>query len=235
LFATVAALVAAPAGFGHSFGMAKDVASDYPDDFPAKGCTKCHGDGKWAPGGLGKVTYAITQASGAPLSGNAYAKGTSYLINITLNEEQEPGKTNHAGFHLAVSGGKLESAGIGAPLKFSNSGTQATHADASSTKWTVKWTPPDAGAVSFDLFVNDVNGDNANDKGDNVYRLGFWLTDAAGAQLGAAAAEHAVQFGISLQQYWIGLLGLAGMIFIMVGGYVYLKFVNPHNTDQEDR
>ena len=34
---------------------------------------------------------------------------------------------------------------------------------------------------------------------------------------------------------WIGLIGLAGMVFVMVAGFVYLKFVNPHNTDQKDR
>ena len=55
-----------------------------------------------------------------------------------------------------------------------------------------------------------------------------------GALIPGAAAEE-VEFGITLQQYWIGLIGLAGMIFIMVAGFVYLKFVNPHNTDPKDR
>jgi hypothetical protein len=50
-----------------------------------------------------------------------------------------------------------------------------------------------------------------------------------------AAEEHEVHFGISLQQYWIGLIGLGGMVFVLVAAFVYLKFASPHNTDPKDR
>ncbi len=50
-----------------------------------------------------------------------------------------------------------------------------------------------------------------------------------------AAVEEEVEFGITLQQYWIGLIALVGMVFVMVAGFVYLKFVNPHNADAKDR
>ena len=79
-----------------------------------------------------------------------------------------------------------------------------------------------------------MNGSAAPDEPDQVYWLQFGFGDHDGATLGAAE-EHEVHFGITLQQYWIGLIALIGMIFVMVAGFVYLKFVNPHNTDQKDR
>ncbi len=85
-----------------------------------------------------------------------------------------------------------------------------------------------------DLFVNDVDGSGLPDAGDEVHRVGWFLTDESHAQPGAVSEEE-IEFGITLQQYWIGLIGLAGMIFVIVASFVYLKFVNPHNSGPKDR
>jgi hypothetical protein len=233
LMAAATALVAAPAGWGLPTGMDKDVQG-YPANFQQVGCTAsgCHGGQKFAAGGLEKIRWNITDASGHPLAGNAYTKSAVYTINVTLLNEQAPDKEHHAGFNLQASAGKLDVLG---DVQVSKDQTQATHSNADHTHWSVKWTAPDSGAVAFNLFVNDVNGEKGADPGDMVYRAGFWLTDAQGAQVGAAAAAGEVQYGISLQQYWIGLIGLAGMIFIMVAGYVFLKYGSRHNTDAKDR
>jgi len=230
----VALLVVAPSGWGLPTGMDKDVGI-YPANFEKVGCTACHGaaPGTFAAGGSDKVSFTVTDATGKALAGNAYAKGGIYNITITLHDEQAPTQDNHAGFNLRVTAGKL--APGSANTQVSKDSLQATHTDATATSWMVKWTAPDSGAVVFDIFVNDVNGVSGADKGDLVYRTGFWLTDADGAQLGAAAATAEVEYGISLQQYWIGLIGLAGMIFIMVAGYVFLKYSSRHNTDAKDR
>ncbi|MES2154626.1 MAG: choice-of-anchor V domain-containing protein [bacterium] len=232
LFAVAATLFVAPTGLGHSSGMFKDTG-DYPGDFAAKGCTHCHGDNKFAAGGADKLQVSITDA-GQPLVGNAYEKGKTYTINVTLVDEQFSDKDNHAGFNLRATAGKLL-VGSDPNVQVSTDQSQATHKAASATRWSVNWAAPDAGPVVFDIFVNDVNGDLGNDPGDKVYRADPSLAGPEGAVAGAPAEVKEVQFGISLQQYWIGLIGLAGMIFVMVAGYVYLKYVTPHNTDQKDR
>ena len=230
----LALLVVAPSGWGLPTGMDKDVGI-YPANFEKVGCTACHGPaaGKFAQGGSEKISYTITDATGKALSGNAYTKGALYNITITLHNEQAPDQDNHAGFNLRATAGKLST--TSPEVQVSKDFSQATHTDAKNTQWTVQWTAPDSGGVVFDIFVNDVNGVSGADKGDLVYRSGFWLTDAAGAQVGAATAVVEPEYGISLQQYWIGLIGLAGMIFIMVAGYVFLKYGNRHNTDAKDR
>jgi hypothetical protein len=241
LFAAASLLVVTPATWGLPTGMFPD-ASLYPGDatFFHYGCTACHSDGKalgkfWPDTG-GNVTIAITDAQGKPLPGMVYAKATVYNITITLHNEQAADKENHAGFNIRTTAGKFSvPAGNKDVQVDSKAGTQATHTNPGHTKWTVLWTAPDAGAAHFTILVNDVNGEKGADAGDHVYQTFMDLTDTDGAQLGAAAASKEVEFGISLQQYWIGLIGLLGMIVIMVAGFVYLKFVNPHNTDPKDR
>jgi hypothetical protein len=228
-------LVAAPLGFGLPSGMDKDVPI-YPHDFDQYGCASCHGDKTKLPvGDPSKVTWSIADAKGNGVAGNTYVHGTTYTLTITLHDEQGADKENHAGFNLQASAGKLQAPAGNANVQATKDGTQATHTNAAHTNWTVEWVAPESGAAVFNLLVNDVNGESGADPSDLVYRYGFWLTDEHGAMAGAAASAEPVEFGISLQQYWIGLIGLAGMLFVMVAGFVYLKFVNPHNTDQKDR
>lgn len=232
LFAVAALLFVTPTGFGHPTGMFKDTG-DYPAAFPQVGCTSCHGGAKFTPGDFRNVQYSMAGPDGAPLTGNAYEKGKVYTINVTLLNEQNPDKANHAGFNLGASAGKLSATDPN--VQVSKDQTQATHKNPGETHWSVEWTAPDSGAAAFDLFVNDVDGDQGASPGDHVYRASFCVVDPTGQGCGAAAPVKDVEFGISLQQYWIGLIGLAGMIFVMVAGYVYLKYVTPHNTDQKDR
>lgn len=230
----VAALAVAPTGFGFSTGITKDNAP--PGDFAKVGCVACHGTvGKFKAVDNSGITYSIRDATGAFLNGPYDPKGT-YTLTIHLREEvaTDGGATgHHAGFNLRASGGKL--AGVAGQSQASTDGSQATHVDASRTSWNVTWTPPTTGAVGFQLFVNDVDGDGQPSTDDTPHEVFFGLTDTSGAVLGAAAVAGEVEYGISLQQYWIGLIGLAGMVFIMVAGFVYLKYGNRHNTDAKDR
>jgi hypothetical protein len=229
----VAVLVVAPTGFGLPTGADKEKIT--LPDFATKGCTACHGGGKFAAGGSDLIHWAIKGADGVAIAGNTYEKGKAYTISISLDKQnvvEGAAADRKAGFNLRASAGKL--AGVTGISQNTADGTQATHVDATRTSWDVTWTAPDANVVVFDLFVNDVNGIGGADAGDQVHRVGFWLTDANGAVAGAAASGE-IEYGISLQQYWIGLIGLAGMLFIMVGGYVFLKYGNRHNTDAKDR
>jgi len=230
------ALVTVTPGWGLPDGANKETIT--LPDFATKGCVACHGEGNFAPPGNTTITWTVADADGAIVTNNAYVAAASYTITITLHNEQNPTPATegrHAGFNLRATAGKLAVPEGSSAIKVTSDGKEATHADAAETEWKVSWTAPESGPAVFDLFVNDVNGVGGADAGDNVYRSGFWLTDSAGAVAGSAAKAEHVEFGISLQQYWIGLIGLAGMVFIMVAGFVYLKFVNPHNTDQKDR
>lgn len=236
LLAAVAFAATQPA-FGHTGGMFKD-SIDYPHDFDEYGCTSCHtdhpGQGNAYVNGPSAVNWTFVDAKGKLMAGNKYAKGAVYTVTITLSDEQAANKDNHAGFNLRASAGKFEALASDGHVQVSKDGSQATHKDPKETQWSMKWTAPDSGGVSFELWVNDVNGNGLNDGADQVHAFGFWLTDEKGAQVGAAS-EGAVEYGISLQQYWIGLIGLMGMIVVMVGAFAYLKFANPHNTDAKDR
>lgn len=235
LLAIAAALVVAPAGLGFSTGIDVDNAP-VPGDFAKIGCVACHGTvGKFKPVDNSIVSYSIKDSKGAFLNG-PYDPKEKYTISIKLNEEvgADVGPTgNHAGFNLRTTAGKLDP--VEGQSQISKDGTQATHISAIRTSWNVTWTPPASGAVSFQLFVNDVDGDGKPSTDDSPHELFFGLTDSSGAVLGGAVATEAVEYGISLQQYWIGLIGLAGMIFVMIAGYVFLKYGSSHNTDQKDR
>ena len=228
--------VAVPVGLAFSGGICTGCAggsSAPPGDFEKFGCTACHGEHlKFPAVSNSGIAFQVLKEDGTPLNGpyDAHAK---YTINITFQETNKPEAANHAGFNLRASGGKLTA--VEGVSQVSGDGKQATHVAASRTNWQVGWTPPESGAVGFTLFINDVDGSAAPDAPDEVHTAQFGLMDAEGHVVGAAAEAEPVEFGISLQQYWIGLIGLAGMLFVMVAGFVYLKFVNPHNTDQKDR
>jgi hypothetical protein len=231
-------LIAAPMALAFSGGICVGCAggaSAPPGEFATFGCTACHGEHlKFAPVSNAGIAVTATTAEGAVLNG-PYVAHTTYTLHIAFEETNAPdgGATqHHAGFNLRASAGKLT--GVEGMSQASADGKQATHVDAARSSWNVTWEAPDAGAAGFSLFVNDVDGDGSNSEGDQVHWVQFGFTDKEGAVLGAVSEEE-VEFGITLQQYWIGLIALVGMIFVMVAGFVYLKFVNPHNTDQKDR
>jgi hypothetical protein len=226
-------LVAVPAAYAFSTGITKENAPD-PAAFGKYGCVSCHGNAaahEFPAVDQGNVKFQVSGAEGEPLNGPYEAHGV-YTITITLDEQNAPEAANHAGFNLRAASGKLSA--VDGQSQVSGDGAEATHVGPGRTSWNVTWEAPESGAAVFSLFVNDVDGSQLPDAADEVYWLGYFIGDHEGAVAGAAE-EHEVHFGISLQQYWIGLIGLAGMIFVLVAGFVYIKFVNPHNTDHKDR
>ncbi len=237
-------LAALPAALAFSGGICVGCAgSANPPTglgFDEVGCVACHGPTPGAHAAFlpldnsGISVQASLQDGTGGLNGPYKAKGV-YTLHIAFDETNQPGggaNNHHAGFNLRASAGKLT--GVEGQSQAAADGKQATHVDAGRTSWNVTWEAPESEAVAFSLFVNDVDADGNPSEGDEVHWVQFGFTDEHHAVLGAAS-EEAVEFGITLQQYWIGLIGLAGMIFVMVAGFVYLKFVNPHNTDQKDR
>lgn len=229
LLASVALLVA-PSGMSFSGGITDDNAGN--PAFEAEGCTACHGDHSFAPFSAGEqLTVSIVDAEGNPVGG-PYEHDAEYTITITLDEQNEPGANNRAGFNLRVDAGELHA--VDGVSQINGAGTQATHVNAASVSWTVGWTAPSEGPVVFDLWVNDVNGDGGPDAGDQVYNFPFYLKDHEGAVPGAVQ-EHEEHVGVELPQYWVGLIALAGMSVILVFTYFYVKYSSPHHTDKKDR
>lgn len=235
----VAALlvVAAPMAYAFSGGICigcEGAANAPPGSFEQFGCVSCHGNTaahEFPALNMTNVQVSVADAEGNALNGPYEAHGL-YTITVILHEQNQPTAANHAGFNLRAAAGKLSA--VEGQSQVSADGLQATHVGPGRTTWQVGWEAPESGAAGFSLFVNDVDGSGAPDAADQVYWLQFGFGDHEGAVLGAAE-EHEVHFGISLQQYWIGLIGLAGMLFVVVASFVYIKFVNPHNTDQKDR
>jgi len=225
MVAMAMALTIAPSGLGFSSGIG---TGDAGFDATHGGCTSCHGGGAFASTPAG-ITITFTDADGVPVTA-LYTHGATYTVTIVLDEQNAPGAGNHAGLNLWADAGTF-AAGEGTRLTDSG---EITHVDASRTTWTASWTAPEEGAVTFRLYVNDVDGSGAADAPDQVYLEIFSLTDDT-ANMPGAVEEHEPHVGVPLPQYWLGLIALATMIVVILFAYVYLKYSNPHNADQKDR
>jgi hypothetical protein len=232
----VVGMAVIPHGIGLPTGMDSEIVpAALAGDFDSKGCLACHGD---SAAGITKqitadqIRFSIKDADGKYITGR-YTKDAVYTIDIQYTDTNAPTETNRAGFNLRASAGKLGA--VEGISQVTSDGAQATHVAPTRDAWSVQWTAPsDDVVVVFNLYINDVNGDGTPDKGDEVHQAEFGLSNSAGAVPGAVV-EETVEYGISLQQYWIGIAGLTGMVVIMVGGYFFLKYGNPHNTDAKDR
>ena len=215
-----------PTGFSFSGGI---VQGDAGFDPAGEGCISCHGDHKFASEDA-PISVTFTDADGVILTG-AYTHDATYTVSIVLDEQNAPEAANKAGFNFFIDAGTLEA--LDDTARIGDSG-DATHTSAGLTTWNFAWTAPAEGAATWRLFVNDVDGSAAPDAADQVYLKGGWLTDDHYAMPGAVE-EHEPHVGVSLPQYWLGLIAL-GMMAIIIGfAYIYLKYSSPHNADHKDR
>ncbi len=222
-------LVYAPSVFGFSTGIGTDNGLDPTHG----GCTACHGGEAFATQGA-PIHVTFTDADGTILTG-PYLHDAVYTVKVSVNELNAPdgGEAGqHAGFNFYSDTGNLEA--LDDQVQIMAGGSEATHTNPDNTEWTFQWTAPADGVATFRLYLNDVDGSGAADAGDQVYLEIFSLTDDHYAMPGAVE-EHEVHYGVSLPQYWLGLIALAMMVVIIIFGFVYLKYVSPHNTDQKDR
>ncbi len=226
MFLALVAIAMAPSGFSFSGGI---VVGDGGFDPTHEGCVSCHGDHQFATTAEDPVTVVATDADGNILSG-LYEHGATYTITITLDEQNGVGAANKAGFNLGTDGGVLEA---GENSRIGDAG-DATHTGPGFTEWSVLWTAPEEGAVTFRLYVNDVDGSGSPDAADEVYHRFFSFTDATENAPGAVE-EHEPHVGVPLPQYWLGLIALGAMAVVIIFGYVYLKYASPHNATEKDR
>jgi hypothetical protein len=86
----------------------------------------------------------------------------------------------------------------------------------------VTWTAPDEGTgdAVLTVYFNVVNGENGNDAGDGWTRL---VAVSLGTPQALEDETGIHELGVSLKQYWIGLIGIAVTLVFVLLAYIVLR------------
>jgi hypothetical protein len=235
-------LLFASGSFAESGGITGDRAEGGSDVAKA-GCT-CHTDNEISP----------TDSVALILEGVPYgwAEGVAYEMKVQLLGGPEIDTTsNTGGFSMRASSGVL-SAGNGFDGLVQNDGSEQTltHTSAGAKTadrtWHIVWTAPAAGSgeVTFWLAGNSVDGNKAPMAPDSFNRLSFPLPEggdsgatrtifAADGEVEAPAAEaghtdlHSM--GAPFRAHWLGLLGFASVISLIIFCGLFLRYGFSHH------
>lgn len=229
----IALLVAGGTQASH-LGIGGDA--DEVGDVSIAGCT-CHSEES-----DNSVTVLI---EGLPYH---YEAGGQYELTVQLIGGPDPDtSSNTAGFSMMVSSGTL-GAGEGYESMVQNwedDPARLTHtssgAKTEDRSWHILWTAPTTGeeAVTIWLAGNSVNGDQVPSALDNWNRLSTTIEEGAddgskrtvfsgnGEIEPPAAAEHGVhihEMGAGLRAHWLGLLGFAAVIIVLLFCGLFLRY-----------
>ena len=229
----IALLVAGGTQASH-LGIGGDA--DEVGDVSIAGCT-CHSEES-----DNSVTVLI---EGLPYH---YEAGGQYELTVQLIGGPDPDtSSNTAGFSMMVSCGTL-GAGEGYESMVQNwedDPARLTHtssgAKTEDRSWHILWTAPATGegAVTIWLAGNSVNGDQVPSALDNWNRLSTTIEEGAddgskrtvfsgnGEIEPPAAAEHGVHIherGAGLRAHWLGLLGFAAVIIVLLFCGLFLRY-----------
>ena len=229
----IALLVAGGTQASH-LGIGGDA--DEVGDVSIAGCT-CHSEES-----DNSVTVLI---EGLPYH---YEAGGQYELTVQLIGGPDPDtSSNTAGFSMMVSSGTL-GAGEGYESMVQNwedDPSRLTHtssgAKTEDRSWHILWTAPATGeeAVTIWLAGNSVNGDQVPSALDNWNRLSTTIEEGAddgskrtvfsgnGEIEPPAAAEHGVhihEMGAGLRAHWLGLLGFAAVIIVLLFCGLFLRY-----------
>ena len=229
----IALLVAGGTQASH-LGIGGDA--DEVGDVSIAGCT-CHSEES-----DNSVTVLI---EGLPYH---YEAGGQYELTVQLIGGPDPDtSSNTAGFSMMVSSGTL-GAGEGYESMVQNwedDPARLTHtssgAKTEDRSWHILWTAPATGeeAVTIWLAGNSVNGDQVPSALDNWNRLSTTIEEGAddgskrtvfsgnGEIEPPAAAEHGVhihEMGAGLRAHWLGLLGFAAVIIVLLFCGLFLRY-----------
>ena len=229
----IALLVAGGTQASH-LGIGGDA--DEVGDVSIAGCT-CHSEES-----DNSVTVLI---EGLPYH---YEAGGQYELTVQLiGGPDRDTSSNTAGFSMMVSSGTL-GAGEGYESMVQNwedDPARLTHtssgAKTEDRSWHILWTAPATGegAVTIWLAGNSVNGDQVPSALDNWNRLSTTIEEGAddgskrtvfsgnGEIEPPAAAEHGVhihEMGAGLRAHWLGLLGFAAVIIVLLFCGLFLRY-----------
>ena len=202
---------------------------------PQAGCT-CHNE---APSN--SVTVLV---DGLPYH---YESGTDYELRIQIigGPELDP-SSNTGGFSMLVSAGTLAAdEGYGSLVQnWEGDVTTMTHTSSGATtsdrSWGIVWTAPATGEgmVSLWLAGNSVNGDSVQSELDMWNRLTASIAegeDDGNTRVvfsGNGTIEppppsegiHIHEMGAGLRAHWLGLLGFAAVIIVLLFCGLFLRY-----------
>ena len=180
-----------------------------------EGCT-CHMDEQ-----LNEGMYSL---DGIP---NTYVPETTYNVTLAINDtnvESVDGSVRYGGFLAEVSEGIFvanENYWLG------GSGSYISHNDNSNMvrSWTFQWTAPTEGTgdALFTIYFNVVDGDASS--GD---QWSYLTTVSLGTPQEVSSEVSIHELGVTLMQYWIGLIGIAVVLLSVLIAYVVIRGGSAH-------
>ncbi len=187
------------------------------NDVIPKGCY-CHNDEQLEQG-----MYSL---KGIPKS---YFPETIYNITLTVNdtnvERAEADNGRYGGFLVIVTEGKFvsdENFWIG------GDGAYISHSEDNSIdrSWVFQWNSPTEGTgdALFTIYFNVVNGGEAS-SGDQWSSL---TSVSLGTPQEASKEVSIHELGVTLMQYWIGLLGIAVVLLSVLISYIVMRGGSSH-------
>ena len=214
------ALIILKSAEGHPAGGTGDSAGDawVEDDVIPKGCW-CHGDEQ-----LNKGMYNL---EGIP---NEYIPKKTYNITLTVNdtsvERADSDNGKYGGFVAVVTEGEFVQ--NGSDYWIGGDGAYLSHNENSNDfrTWVFQWTAPDEGTgdATFTIYFNVVNGGEAT-SGDQWSSL---TVVSLGTPQKVSGEVSIHELGVTLMQYWIGLLGIAVVLLSVLISYIVMRGGSSH-------
>ena len=188
---------------------------EWAADSIENGCS-CHMDEQ-----LDEGMYSIV---GIP---NEYVPENTYNISLAINDTtvvSVEDAIRYGGFLAEVSEGSFvtdENYWIG------GEGAYISHNENSNDvrNWTFQWTAPAEGAgdAIFIIYFNVVNG-----QGTNGDQWGYLSAVSLGTPQASSHEVSIHELGVTLMQYWIGLIGLGVVLLSVLIAYVVMRGGSAH-------
>ena len=188
---------------------------EWAADSIENGCS-CHMDEQ-----LDEGMYSIV---GIP---NEYVPENTYNISLAINDTtvvSVEDAIRYGGFLAEVSEGSFvtdENYWIG------GEGAYISHNENSNNvrNWTFQWTAPTEGAgdAIFIIYFNVVNG-----QGTNGDQWGYLSAVSLGTPQASSHEVSIHELGVTLMQYWIGLIGLGVVLLSVLIAYVVMRGGSAH-------
>ena len=191
-------------------GSQEGAGEDWAEGAIADGCT-CH-TGEQLNEGMYKL-------GGIPTT---YVPETTYNITLVVND------TNVASVDEAVRyGGFLAEVSEGSFVSNENywvgeEGSYISHNDNSNTvrSWVFQWTAPTEGTgdALFTIYFNVVDGEAST--GD---QWSYLTAVSLGTPQETSSEVSIHELGVTLMQYWIGLIGIASVLLSVLVAYIVVR------------
>ena len=188
---------------------------EWAADSIENGCS-CHMDEQ-----LDEGMYSIV---GIP---NEYVPENTYNISLAINDTtvvSVEDAIRYGGFLAEVSEGSFvtdENYWIG------GEGAYISHNENSNDvrNWTFQWTAPveGTGDAIFIIYFNVVNG-----QGTNGDQWGYLSAVSLGTPQASSHEVSIHELGVTLMQYWIGLIGLGVVLLSVLIAYVVMRGGSAH-------